>query len=65
MANPAPLATDVVGARPLGFQAQAVRHLGDADHLRIGETDLEHMIFPALHLDGAVGAFSTVAYGDD
>jgi uncharacterized protein (DUF362 family) len=57
------LAADVVGAKLLGFQVQAVRHLWEAGRLGLGETDLEQMGFPAMSLDDAIGAFTTAAYG--
>jgi uncharacterized protein (DUF362 family) len=63
IASPDPLAADVVGAKLLGFQVQAVRHLWEAGRLGIGETDLEKMVFPALPLDESIGAFTTAAYG--
>jgi hypothetical protein len=39
----------VVGARLLGFRAQAVRHLWEAGRLGLGETDADKMHFPANH----------------
>jgi uncharacterized protein (DUF362 family) len=62
-ASPDPLAADVVGAKLLGFQVQAVRHLWEAGRLGVGETEIEKMEFPALSLEGAFNAFTTVAYG--
>ena len=63
IASTDPLAADVVGAKLLGFQVQAVRHLWEAGRLRIGETEIERMEFPALSLQDAMGAFTTAAYG--
>jgi uncharacterized protein (DUF362 family) len=63
IASTDPLAADVVGAKLLGFQVQAVRHLWEAERLGIGETDLEQMAFPAMSLQDAIGAFTTAAYG--
>jgi uncharacterized protein (DUF362 family) len=57
------LAADVVGAKLLGFQVQAVRHLWEAGRLGIGETEIENMEFPGLSLEDAIGAFTTAAYG--
>jgi uncharacterized protein (DUF362 family) len=63
IASADPLAADVVGAKLLGFQVQAVRHLWEASRLGIGEADLEKMAFPAMRLEDAIGAFTTAAYG--
>lgn len=41
------LAADVVGARLLGFDPQAVRHLWEADRLGLGESDTDRVTFPA------------------
>jgi uncharacterized protein (DUF362 family) len=57
------VATDVVGARLLGFMPQAVRHLWEAGRLGLGETDLDAIAFPGLSLGEAVGAFTEAAYG--
>jgi uncharacterized protein (DUF362 family) len=57
------LAADVVGAKLLGFQVQAVRHLWEAGRLGVGETEIENMEFPGLSLEDAIGAFTTAAYG--
>lgn len=58
------LAADVVGARLLGFNVQAVRHLWEAMRLGLGEADPKRMQFPALSLAEAVGAFTEAAYGE-
>src|SRR5437867_13319455 len=58
------LAADVVGARLLGFTAQAVRHLWEAARLGLGETDLEQMEFPALNMRQAIETFTAAAYGE-
>jgi uncharacterized protein (DUF362 family) len=63
VASTDPLAADVVGAKLLGFQVQAVRHLWEASRLGVGEADLEQMTFPAMRLEDAIGAFTTAAYG--
>jgi uncharacterized protein (DUF362 family) len=58
------LAADVVGARLLGFNVQAVRHLWEAARLGIGEWRLHEMTFPAMSLREAIEAFTEVAYGE-
>jgi uncharacterized protein (DUF362 family) len=58
------LAADVVGARLLGFQPQAVRHLWEASRLGVGESRVEAMEFPALSLRRAIEAFTLAAYGE-
>jgi uncharacterized protein (DUF362 family) len=57
------VAADVVGAKLLGFRAQAVRHLWEAGLLGLGETDTDQMKFPALSLRQAIEAFTEAAYG--
>lgn len=57
------LAADVVGARLLGFEVQAVRHLWEAGRLGIGETDMDAMDFPAMSFEEAAMAFTDAAYG--
>src|SRR4051794_1227879 len=42
------LAADVVGARLLGFDLQAVRHLSEAQQIGLGETGTSRMDFPGL-----------------
>lgn len=59
------VAADTVGARLLGFQAQAVRHLWEAEKLGLGETDTDAMSFPGLSLEDAVKAFTRAAYGKE
>jgi uncharacterized protein (DUF362 family) len=59
-----PVAADMVGARLLGFRAQAVRHLWEAGRLGLGETDTDKMDFPALSLPQAIEAFTSAAYGE-
>lgn len=58
------LAADVVGAKLLGFNPQAVRHLWEAGHLGLGETDVDNMSFPAMKLREAIEAFTQAAYGE-
>lgn len=57
------LAADVVGARLLGFEVQAVRHLWEAARLGIGQSKKEEMTFPCLSLRDAIKAFTKAAYG--
>jgi uncharacterized protein (DUF362 family) len=57
------VAADCVGAKLLGFEAQAVRHLWEAGRLGLGETDIERMTFPAMDLAEAAEAFTAAAYG--
>jgi uncharacterized protein (DUF362 family) len=57
------LAADVVGARLLGFQVQGVRHLWEVARMRIGESELSNMHFPAMSLEDAVGTFTEIVYG--
>ncbi len=57
------LAADVAGARLLGLNVQAVRHLWEAERLGLGETDLEAIDFPALPMKEAIRIFTTAAYG--
>ncbi len=64
IASTDPVAADCVGARLLGFRAQAVRHLWEAGRLGLGETDMEKMDFPALGLRQAIEAFTQAAYGE-
>jgi uncharacterized protein (DUF362 family) len=58
------LAADVVGAKLLGFNIQAVRHLWEAKQLNIGETDTEKMEFPRMSLREAIQGFTEAAYGE-
>jgi uncharacterized protein (DUF362 family) len=57
IASTDPVAADAVGARLLGFDVQAVRHLWEAARLGVGEADIEKMKFPAMSLDDAVRSF--------
>jgi len=58
------LAADVVGAKLLGFDVQAVCHLWEADRLGLGESDTEKMEFPLMNLRQAIEAFTSAAYGE-
>jgi len=57
------LAAEVVGARLLGFDVQAVRHLWEAERLGLGESDLSCLEFPGLSLQQAIEEFTGAAYG--
>ena len=63
IASTDPLAADVVGARMLGFNPEAVQHLWEAGRMGLGETDTEKMQFPGLSLEDAIGIFTQAAYG--
>jgi len=63
IASTDPLAADVVGARLLGFEPQAVRHLWEAGLLGLGEIRSSHMTFPEMSLRDAIQAFSQAVYG--
>jgi len=64
IASTDPVAADVVGARLLGFNTQAVRHLWEAQRLGLGQGDTEQMEFPALKMKEAIQAFTEAAYGE-
>jgi uncharacterized protein (DUF362 family) len=64
IASTDPLAADVVGAKLLGFNLQAVRHLWEAERLGIGEGKTEEMEFPAMNMREAIEAFTEAAYGE-
>lgn len=63
IASTDPVAADCVGAKLLGFNPQAVRHLWEAGRLGLGETDTDRMEFPALTLEEAAQAFTELAFG--
>lgn len=58
-----PLAADTVGARLLGFDPQAVRHLWEAGRLGLGEIEADQMEFPALGIEEAWAKFTEAVYG--
>jgi uncharacterized protein (DUF362 family) len=58
------LAADVVGARLLGFDVQAVRHLWEARRLGLGEADISRLEFPGLSMQQAIQKFTAAAYGE-
>jgi uncharacterized protein (DUF362 family) len=64
IASTDPLAADVVGAKLLGFNLQAVRHLWEAERLGIGAGKTEEMEFPAMNMREAIEAFTEAAYGE-
>ena len=64
IASTDPLAADVVGARLLGFDVQAVRHLWEAQRLGLGEADISRLEFPGLSMQQAIETFTTAAYGE-
>ncbi|SJZ32365.1 DUF362 domain-containing protein [Selenihalanaerobacter shriftii] len=57
-----PVATDVVGARLLGFRQQAVHYLHNLIRLEIGEGDLREVNLMGMSLDQAEQKFSQAAY---
>jgi uncharacterized protein (DUF362 family) len=65
IASEDPLAADTVGARLLGFDPQAVRHLWEAARLGLGETDTSRMKFVGLELAEATRRFTRAAYGTE
>ncbi|MCL4515616.1 MAG: DUF362 domain-containing protein [Firmicutes bacterium] len=58
-----PVATDVIGARLLGFLPQAVQYLYQLILEGIGEGDVKKMDLRGIPLEQAEGAFSQAAYG--
>ncbi len=64
IASTDPVAADAVGAKLLGFDVQAVRHLWEAGRMGVGETKLENMQFPALTFEQAWEALTAAAYGE-
>ncbi len=58
------VAADAVGAKLLGFDSQAVRHLWEAGRMGLGETEVENMEFPGLSFEQAWEAFTNAAYGE-
>ncbi len=59
-----PVAADAVGAKLLGFNAQAVRYLWEAARLGLGETDLKKIDYPMMSMRNAIEAFTEAAYGE-
>ncbi|MCK8817931.1 DUF362 domain-containing protein [Natroniella sulfidigena] len=60
-----PVATDVVGARLLGFRQQAVHYLHNLIKEEVGEGDLQQMELKGLPLNQAEKKFSQAAYGHE
>ncbi|MBM7555555.1 DUF362 domain-containing protein [Halanaerobacter jeridensis] len=60
-----PLATDVVGARLLGFRQQAIQYLHNLIRAEIGEGDLQKVNLLGLPLDQAEKKFSQIAYNHE
>ena len=58
IASTDPVAADVVGAKLLGFNPQAVRHLWEAGRLGVGETDTDKTDFPGLKMRAAIEEFT-------
>lgn len=58
-----PLATDVVGARLLGFRPQAIQYLDQLTRLQYGEGDLTRITLKGLPLSEAERIFSEAAFG--
>ncbi|MGA1876071.1 MAG: DUF362 domain-containing protein [bacterium] len=65
IASTDPLAADVAGAKILGFELQAVRHLWEASRIGIGESDVEKMTFPAMSLQEAIRAFRSAVFSQN
>jgi uncharacterized protein (DUF362 family) len=63
IASTDPVAADAVGAKLLGFDAQAVRHLWEAGRLGLGETNIDNINFPKLKMKDAIKRFTKAAYG--
>ena len=57
-----PIATDVVGARLLGFRQQAIQYLHNLIHSKVGEGDLKKVNLLGLPLNQAEEKFSQAAY---
>ncbi|MHB0859032.1 MAG: DUF362 domain-containing protein [Anaerolineae bacterium] len=57
------VAADAVGAKLLGFNADAVHHLWEAGRMGLDQVELEQMTFPAMSLEEAIAAFTEAAYG--
>jgi uncharacterized protein (DUF362 family) len=58
------VAADTVGARLLGFNAQAVRHIWEAGKAGLGETSPDTMQFPGMSLEETIRLFTQRAYGE-
>jgi len=60
-----PVATDVVGARLLGFQCEAVHYLWELKNANVGVGDIEKMNIRGLSITDAEKAFSLAVYGQE
>jgi uncharacterized protein (DUF362 family) len=65
IASTDPLAADVVGAKLLGFNVDAVRHLWEAGKLGVGESNIDKYTFPKLQMKDAIKRFTKAAYGKE
>jgi len=60
-----PVATDVVGARLLGFRQQAIHYLHSLIRNEVGEGDLKQVNLSGMTLHQAEQKFSKLAYGHE
>lgn len=60
-----PVAVDTIGARFLGFKADAIRYLWDLKNKNIGIGEVEQMNIKGMNLVDAEKAFSKVVYGEE
>ena len=60
-----PVAVDTIGARLLGFKAQAIRYLWDLKNMNIGVGEIEQMNIKGLSLLSAEKEFSKEVYGQE
>lgn len=60
-----PVAVDTIGARLLGFKADAIRYLWDLKNLNIGVGEVEQMNIKGISLVDAEKAFSKAVYGKE
>lgn len=65
IASTDPLAADTIGARLLGFLPQAIAYLYQLYQEKIGEVDINKMIFHGVPLIEAEKIFSRAAYGKE
>ncbi len=59
-----PVATDVIGARMLGFKPQAVRYLYDLTRFGLGQGDISKIDIRGMKLSDAEREFTRLAYGE-
>lgn len=60
-----PVATDVVGARLLGFRPQAIQYLDQLIRKKYGEGDLRRVTLKGIPLNEAEKSFSKAAFGKE